>query len=174
MILKTALLLLVVIKITTSGLYAQSLEPFVLSAAGGFATAGSYSLSHTTGEMTMVESFFAGTSILTQGFEQPQDGFTGITYPASDEYTLQVFPNPGTGNFYVNVASKEPVQVQLRILDIPGRLVWKTAGENPVTQYLYKMDLSRLGAGIYFLECSFLNKHDQQVLFKTKQLQILR
>lgn len=51
-------------------IYTQSLAPSVISSSGDYFQSTNYSLSWTLGEI-MTETFFNGSNVLTQGFQQP-------------------------------------------------------------------------------------------------------
>lgn len=60
--------LCLILSVCTS--YSQSISNNVIPAAGGFVSAGGVSLSYTIGE-PVYKTFSSGTSMLTQGFQQP-------------------------------------------------------------------------------------------------------
>lgn len=62
---------MIVVSALASSVCGQSLSREVLSTNGGHQTAGGISLSWTIGE-TVIPTFKAGNSLLTQGFEQPE------------------------------------------------------------------------------------------------------
>lgn len=64
------LAILAVLPLHNTRIIAQSLTPQVVASGGGSFTAGGYTLDFTIGEPT-VTTLIAGSSILTQGFQQP-------------------------------------------------------------------------------------------------------
>src|SRR3954466_7249737 len=84
------------------GLNAQMLTPQVLAVTGGFASNANGSLSYTVGEMTMVQTFSANGSILTQGFQQPNDNITGLIELSRGETgSFVLYPNPAVDNVWI-------------------------------------------------------------------------
>jgi len=73
-------------------LHGQSLTPQVIASSGGYFTNGSGSLSWTIGE-TITETFTAGSSQLTQGFQQPDVVKVNINIQAflSGPYNTEFF-----------------------------------------------------------------------------------
>lgn len=153
---------------------AQSLSPYVLSAAGDYSVAGGYSLSHTTGEMTMVETFTSSGSILTQGFQQPQDGFVrvpGINLPG---YSLDIYPNPGAGVFYLQVTSHQTGQLEVRILDVLGQVVQflRLPQENGTQRH--SLDLTNCRSGLYIAQIVLRDASDHAIFQTAVRLNVTR
>lgn len=84
--------------------------------------------------------------------QQLQDAGVQISNTNNLEFeTLEINPNPSTGIFNLDFMPKEQGKVNLIVLDISGREVYKnTLGEAPVL-YSEKIDLSNQPDGIYFL-----------------------
>ncbi len=166
----TAFLLLV----SLSCVLAQSLSPTVISPAGRFASVGGYTLSETVGEMTMVETYSAGGSILTQGFQQPSDNNVRVPIVQQAGYDLTVSPNPGTGSFYFNVAASAPVTIDIRVTDVIGQTVgiFQTSGIEGAQRL--PVDLSGLRQGVYFAEVWMNYSTGTTVYRMTHRLQVVR
>ena len=143
-------------------LYAQQLTPFVISPAGGFSTTNGGSLSYTVGELAAVETFTGTASILTQGFQQPQEMGTYIEEHPIENFSFGVYPNPSDGNFYLLTDTEIDLRYDIRILDILGREIWsKTyAQESKVT--VEHIDISDKVGGMYFISLLVLNPQSQQ------------
>jgi hypothetical protein len=74
---------------------------------------------------------------------------------------LSVYPNPSTGDFYINFASEEKGNVNLNIVDVSGRIVYEK--QFSVSELInYPMQLSDLKTGIYILKLSVNTKEIQQ------------
>jgi len=76
--------------------------------------------------------------------------------PATDENTLEVFPNPATENTVFRFSTNEPTTATLKIFDLQGRLV-KTISENETifageekTWDLKNQYGNRVQPGVYF------------------------
>ena len=92
---KKSLLLFIALAVRYS-LLAQSLSPFVISSSGNYSQGGNISLSSTTGESTLISTFSSGSSILTQGFQQPNDASVGVSSP-ENPISIIWYPNPAGG-----------------------------------------------------------------------------
>lgn len=73
---------------------------------------------------------------------------------AAMEATLNIFPNPTSGLFWISYESLQPAAVDLLLFDALGRLVWQSR-ELMVSKFFQKeIDLSSVPAGLYFLKIS--------------------
>jgi len=135
--------------ITISFVHAQSLSPSVIASSGGYFSNGSGSLSVTVAEMTMVETFNATSSILTQGFQQPDDGTLSI-----DETTLaevSIYPNPTNGQFSLTIDASANGSANVRIYDLLGQTVHEKelAISSGLNHILF--DIRGCSPGVYLL-----------------------
>jgi hypothetical protein len=135
--------------ITISFVHAQSLSPSVIASSGGYFSNGSGSLSVTVAEMTMVETFNATSSILTQGFQQPDDGTLSI-----DETTLaevSIYPNPTNGQFSLTINASANGSAVVNIYDLLGQKIHEK--EITISNGLNRMmfDIRGCSPGVYLL-----------------------
>ena len=70
---------------------------------------------------------------------------------------MDVFPNPGTGNFYLEVSSPISTRINVLVLDVIGQVVLNQTEEAYSGQYRQALNLSGLGDGIYMVQ---VNLHD--------------
>ena len=147
--------------------HAQSLTPFVVSAAGGCYSNASAQLSFTTGEMTMVNTLAFGNFILTQGFQQPFDFSVFISENENIDFEFNVFPNPNHGSFSFYINSKTSAALKLTIYDAIGKAILRKKFDVDSGAQYYQLQLSEASEGIYFLELLT----DQNKL--TKKIQII-
>jgi hypothetical protein len=66
--------------------------------------------------------------------------------------SLTVYPNPATSELKINIDSKFRGKLVIRLLDILGREVSNQTFDKTFTQEEFKMDMSRLDKGVYFVE----------------------
>jgi hypothetical protein len=131
---------------------AQSLSPFVVSTSGGFYSNGTAQLSFTTGEMTMVQTFTAGSNILTQGFQQPFDFGVFIAEHENFPFSFEVFPNPGSGNFNLAIESKNAVHADVIVYDAIGKVILKKQFALNSGSQILPLSLLEYSEGMYHLE----------------------
>ena len=132
---------------------AQSISPSVISTSGAFFSNGSGMLSATIGEMSMVETYNSGTSILTQGFQQAFDFVNSIDHPqVPNENTINIFPNPASGNITIEVLQVSGGEWEVSIFDAIGKLVLKA--KTALNSLSNKMEIATQGLtnGMYLVE----------------------
>ncbi len=127
-------------------MYAQTVTPFALASSGTFFANSGGMLSSTTAEMTLVETFSNGGSILTQGFQQIWDLGVVIPLIRHHPFNYLIFPNPGQGIFILELDSSHTGRYFLEVYNLPGELIMKT--ETDILRY--EIDLSKAAPGIYF------------------------
>lgn len=104
--------------------------------------------------------------------QNPDGGYLPVTYhdflvdvaasnndPIAAENLPEIFPNPTEGNVQIRwgVSTTEVLPVQL--LDVTGRLI--DAFQLPARTSTYRLEMSELPAGIYFLR---LGKHTERIV----------
>lgn len=137
--------------VITLNSHAQSLSPAVISSSGAFYQNGSGMLSSTAGEMTMVETFSAGSNILTQGFQQAFDFNTGVQ-PVTENNFLNIFPNPSSGNLTILLPEGSTDETQIGVYDAIGKLVFrKKVPLNSLSKSIH-LSLEELADGMYVFE----------------------
>lgn len=137
-------LLVFTISASISLVHSQSIEPQVLAAGGEHNIGNSAQLSHTLGE-TIIQTLTSSTSILTQGFHQPETGNVGIEKWREEGWGLGIYPNPSAGQFTVQLNAAHPMH--LRIINAVGQLII----EEPINKGHNYIDLSNFAAGMYLL-----------------------
>jgi hypothetical protein len=147
-----ALILLVfgaIVLIQISG--AQTLSPSVISSSGSFYQDGNGMLSSTVGEMTMIETFPSGNSILTQGFQQPFDFSVGMSYEDGNNF-IDIFPNPSSGNMTISWPVNSPDVFEVFVFDAIGKMVFrKKVFIQPLSKNIH-LSLDELIAGMYIIQ----------------------
>lgn len=137
--------------ISAGSALSQQLSPFVVSSSGGVYSNDSGILSFTTGEMTAVETFTSPGNILTQGFQQAFDFGTFITeYPLPD-FSFGFYPNPTDGNFNLFTESELSQQIEVKILDMLGREIFRNSFYHQNKTNIESFDLSNAAHGLYLI-----------------------
>ncbi len=130
----------------------QTLSPNVISPAGGFTSGSSGSLSSTTGEMTMVATFTAGSIAITQGFQQADNHTVAVEPIEKNESAISIGPNPSTGILNVFFHSTKGMKINFRFIDIKGTVVYESIVEKAENNNYVSFDLSRFTNGTYIIE----------------------
>lgn len=130
---------------------AQMLTPMVVSSGGNYATGGGYSLAQNFGEL-VVTTVTAGSSILTQGFEQPYpSGTVGIQDPADAGMAITLYPNPASDQVSVTVRSDKNASYRFRITDLLGKEIASALYPASSIGMVYHFDVSNMSSGLYLL-----------------------
>ncbi|MFN8254505.1 MAG: C10 family peptidase [Bacteroidales bacterium] len=77
---------------------------------------------------------------------------TGLSVPTDDNYSLQIYPNPAKGIFYIKNQGFKNEKIQLRILDLNGKEMTEMLTEPGKEEW--KVDLTSFPDGIYLVELS--------------------
>ncbi len=85
-------------------------------------------------------------------------------------HDLTIYPNPSNGNIVVEWQAKVPTEIQLRIFDLKGRVVYQSEkNELPQGPFQHTLHLEhRLDAGLYFLQLQSPQGIDQQKIMIVK------
>jgi hypothetical protein len=135
---------------------AQTISPQTLNTSGGYINLGYHQIEWNIGESSVIETFIQNTingAILTNGVLQPLTDkpfiVNEINKWANDE--IRIFPNTTTGNFEVNILSKQQGLLYMQLVDALG------ANLKKVSYYYYgygnieRFNITNLASGTYFL-----------------------
>jgi len=142
---------LAVILFSASLSFSQSISPQVIASTGTFATAGSYSLSYTVGEAATA-TLTGSSNIITQGFQQPNDVYTGLQSFVTSSLNAQVYPNPASNEINLVITSPVADNYTVQLVDLLGRVL-----ELPRTteilngQSHYVFNIQQLPPSVYFI-----------------------
>lgn len=123
---------------------AQSIGPQVIASAGTSYQNGNTQLSWTLGEMAGA-TWSNGSTILTEGFHQPEVMITSIG-PISMDDGIRVFPVPTAANLTVQLP-EHLINSNMQLMDTEGKLV----REQRLSASNNNLALEGLSQGIYLL-----------------------
>ncbi len=157
-------------------LNAQSLSPVVIASAGGFASNSNNSLSYTIGEMSMVQTFSSSNTILTQGFQQPNESITGLLDVASNDFgSFVVYPNPAVNDAWIGFQLNGPGKVTVLLYNELGqKLASVYHAEYTNGKIVQPVNVSSLSSGAYFLSMIYTCDKDGKDYNISKQLQVIK
>jgi hypothetical protein len=131
---------------------AQSISPQVIASSGTFASAGSFSLSYTNGQPAS-STLITGSSIITQGFQQPNDIFTGLQTFTTPILNVQLYPNPAVDQINLIITSSaNSGTYTVQLVDLLGRVLQQpqtTQVANGQTRFIF--NVQQLPAAMYFV-----------------------
>lgn len=153
---------------------AQSISQHVIASSGAYASAGGYSLSYTVGEMAATQTLSAGGTILTQGFQQPNDvtiGLLEINQEANG--TFVIYPVPAIERLWFGYEFDERGEVEVTLHDITGRILDFSLRENYVPgKVTHEFDCTPYAAGNYVITAKYTSQSGQ-VKTISKKFQII-
>jgi hypothetical protein len=131
---KKNVVLWVLISLLSSSLISQTIVRQVISPIGVTTNVNGNYISHTVGQPTPPGTSHTSNVILRQGFEQPPKGKAVITTPLS--VSINIFPNPNDGTFYLNVETKGAIEYTYDIFDAIGKLIMSGDGVGNVEKLI--------------------------------------
>lgn len=145
--------LLLLSLLLSAGASAQSLERQVIGSAGGSFSGSTFSADYTTGE-TVTATVSAGSFILSQGFQQPEQPLVSIRESQVD-VSYRLYPNPASSNITLELNSGAPATLELFITSAAGQTVYRSTEELSVSgSHTQTISLNALASGVYFLNLS--------------------
>ena len=132
---------------------AQEIAPTVINITGGSAIKGYYRFDWSVGEMCLIDSYTKPNCILENGFLHPGTERPPHANPIDFFATgdIMIFPNPVYTITELNVNVSQPGKVNIRLMDIMGKLVEVKQFDYNGTGRIEKIDLQRFPAGTYML-----------------------
>ena len=144
--------LYVLVLLSFAALYVagQSVSSYVIASAGESNEAGGLNISWTLGEIAIETLEDNGnTLILTQGFQQGYFEITSVGEPLSNNFSLNIYPNPAGEFVWVDLDSEEILNAVLELYDLEGRMVYQN--KLNVMEGANKVNLQDLNASQYIL-----------------------
>lgn len=153
-------------------LFGQQLSPTVISSGGGFSASPTGTVSYTTGELAAVETYYAPSAILTQGFQQPWVLPPNRTTDILDGFRFELFPNPTEGQGTLIVEYPESLDLQIEVRDVIGRSIVRTKLRHISPHSTFPFDILSAASGSYILTLT-AQKNQSQTLHHFYQMIIL-
>ena len=129
-----------------SHLSAQSIVRSNISVLGSQFSNGEYTISQTIGQSSNTQSVLTSNLHVRQGFQQPIS--SEISNVRNELLNLNLYPNPNTGIFTLEVDLFKNEDFDFEILNILGSKVYKNQG---VSNTKKEINVSFLPAGVYIL-----------------------
>ncbi len=145
-------------------LQAQSLQPGLLSTAGGFVTTSSGSLQWTLGEIA-VQTLSSGDQQLTQGLQQNGMMLTPVFETGQSALYIEVFPNPTVQQILVQRKAEYLPEQSFTLQNMLGQ----TQLSGTLRDELTAIELNTLAAQIYILRI-FSPAGRQLAVFKIQKI----
>jgi len=140
----------------------QTLSPTVISSSGGFYTSSNAMLSFTTAEMTMVQTFTTSGSILTQGFQQPEDYSVGIPEIPTTDGSVLIYPNPTSGSFTLSYLNTDNSETTINLYNLVGQVVLSRTVSQVSGLNTVDFNISTYSQGIYMIGLTLTNSKGEK------------
>lgn len=133
--------------IIVSTTFGQSITPQVNSTCGEYFTGSNAQLSWTMGE-PIIKTVSGTSSIITQGFQQPDYNIVGIGENPETSYGVTIFPNPTNNSLQIQIQDPGKAEFKISLTDLNGKQLLDQDIGNTTS---YAIDLTKYAVSIYFL-----------------------
>jgi hypothetical protein len=153
---------------------AQSLTPTVIASGGAYSSNGGVSLSYTVGELAAVQTFTSANTILTQGFQQPNDIVNGLLdIEKGADGAFSVYPIPAQTTLWFGYEFTEAGKVEVSLVNILGQKMQYSLMESYDTgKLIHSFDCSAYASGNYILSVKFTATSGPEKIL-SKKIQII-
>ena len=150
-------------------LSAQSLSPTVIASGGTYSSAGGNSLSYTVGEMSAVSTLTNG-SILTQGFQQPNDILLGLLDIEKEaDGAFSIYPNPAKETVWFGYEFSQSGKAEITLYNIAGqKLGYGFVESYDSGKIIHHFDCTAYAAGNYLMSVTFAPNAGKQITISKK------
>ena len=133
----------------------------VISTAGETFSNDDIIVSWTLGE-PIISTFENDDIILTQGFEQGTYSVTAIKTLPTENFDIEIFPNPTSEEFFVKCKNLDAKNIDVKLFDLSGNLVYA----NTFNSQVLKINVTSLKAAEYILNIYYnqSNTHSYKVI----------
>jgi len=122
------------ISLISNSLSSQTIVRQVISPIGVTTNVNGNYISHTVGQPTTPGTSSNANLVLRQGFEQPPKG--KFVIKSSPQISMNIYPNPNDGAFYLFIESIDPIDYTYEIFDAIGKLIMTGEGVGNVEKYI--------------------------------------
>ena len=128
----------------------QSTSPTLLASASDVGFKNDVQLKWSLGEISIVPIFHS-TSILTQGFNQPNLRKKNLSQIVEkDNLEINIYPNPASNHLMINLQKKLSPKIKISIFDNIGHAFICSYFQANDKQF--SVNIENLQAGLYFLQ----------------------
>ncbi|MEA1980989.1 MAG: T9SS type A sorting domain-containing protein [candidate division Zixibacteria bacterium] len=108
------------------------------------------------------DEYFANKKVSIVGFNEP------IEEEVKAIFEFDVYPNPGQGDFYIEISSNKAIQANIKVYDSIGKLVHNTEISLKEGEQRHRLSLTDLSNGNYSLIISTTDFEKQKSIMISK------
>ncbi|SHH35578.1 T9SS type A sorting domain-containing protein [Winogradskyella jejuensis] len=125
---------------------------------------GTYKVSQSIGQSSIIGTYKSNGYYLRQGYQQPLTGATNINNLSTTEISAKVYPNPFSRQLNIVFTERIQSDISVLIFDINGRLIYN---QNFEPRQDVEIQIENISKGTYFLKVASKRKR-----FNTKLIKI--
>lgn len=110
---------------------------------------GSYHVSESIGQRSVIGSFYKKGYTLRQGYQQPEIDVKVFNSPGIKNLEASFYPNPFLQSLNISIDTPVTGPVNIFLFDFTGRLVFNR--EYPASQFI-NLQLSNISQGVYIIK----------------------
>jgi hypothetical protein len=165
------IVLLIALFFCIGSLQAQSVERWVIGAAGGsyYDVVNNFQMDFTVGEVA-ITTISNVNNVLTQGFQQPYTlAWVSVEEVADDPAQVLFYPNPVTDQLQISVLNGQTGIYRISVFDVLGQLLYDERIEKGFdgTSSL-SVNFTSFATGNYFVRV----QHDKNIIQTSKILKV--
>ena len=159
--------LLFCVSLAVQAAVSQNISNHVVASGGKSATAGTFNLSYTVGEL-VVSTLNTSNNTVTQGFHQTYTTNNASVDGADDpSFTIDVYPNPTVDGVNVSIETEKDFAMQALVFNSYGQLLLTTLFTNASQ---WRIDLASFTAGTYYIRLVHQGSMGHIKTFKIQKL----
>lgn len=124
---------------------------------------GTYYVSQSIGQSSVIGTFSNKGYSIVQGYQQPLFSVRIIGFASGNNLKADIFPNPASHSLNILFKNEITSEIFIVLLDANGRAVLK---ENFQAANQVKLSLNHISTGIYFLKINSGNKYFTSKIIK--------
>ena len=146
---KIAIIFIITFFFVSKG-FSQELSPVILNTTGGSGNDNNIYFEWSVGEETAIETMSSSQNFITHGILQPINRIPNLNKCWGPE-EIKISPNPTNSWINIKFYSVQTGKISMILVDASGRRISITQFDYYGFDHVERMDLSRYGSGVYFL-----------------------
>ncbi len=141
-------------------MFAQQVAPQVVATSGNVSQQSNVTMSYTIGE-PVIQTATDGTTILTQGYQQPHYNVTLLPQYQNILPDINVFPNPTADQLQISFDMDKRANVIVTLLDMAGKQI-QVKEFDAMPQSTLTLPMQQVATGKYMLRITLPDLSSQK------------